>query len=304
MTLLIHPGMHKTGTTWLQERVFSDPRLFTSLMTHREVFDTFARPHDFDFSVSHAKFILEQRRQVASSERVEVISSETLCGNPLLGQTESRRIADRLAAVVGQAKILITVREQRATIKALYYQYVKRGGRKSISDYLNYVPEPGYYTFDKRQLAYSRLVCYYAELFGDENILVLPQEALARSPGRYFERLIVFATGNLVDAGVEPPDRTRIGASPPASGLPLLRFSSHFRRLPMNHDPVIPWEWFGWLLAAVSYRWTLGNHRARKRIDDIVGTASTGLYGQSNKELQRFCPFDLSSLGYEVAERP
>ncbi|WP_394269981.1 hypothetical protein [Qipengyuania sp.] len=301
MTLLIHPGLHKTGTTWLQERVFTDQRIFNNLMTHEEIFDTFVRPHDFDFDPQAAQSFLEARRARGATGKVDVVSSETLCGNPLTGQRESLSIADRLVKITGQAKILITVRNQVATMKASYIQYVKRGGRKSVAQYLRFKPEPGYYFFDKKQLAYTPFVEHYAGLYGASNVLVLAQEALARYPDRYFSELITFATGKAPEPGIGLPDRSRVGASPPVSGLPLLRFSSHFRRGPLNDDPILPWEWIGSTLAGAAYRWTLGEKRASMELDLAMRAASTGLYGQSNRALQRYCPFDLEELGYEMA---
>lgn len=301
MTLLIHPGLHKTGTTWLQERVFTDQRIFNNLMTHEEIFDTFARPHDFDFDPQAAQSVLEARRARGATGKVDVVSSETLCGTRMTGQRESRSIADRLVKITGPARILITVREQFATMKASYIQYVKRGGRKSVTQYLEFKPEPGYYFFDKKQLAYSSFVEHYADLYGSSNVLVLPQEALARYPDRYFSELITFATGKAPEPGIGLPDRSRVGASPPVSGLPLLRFSSHFRRGPLNNDPILPWEWLGSALASAAYRWTLGEKKAAGQLNQAMREASTDLYGSSNQALQSFCPFDLGELGYEMA---
>ncbi|MDG6079099.1 hypothetical protein E3U23_07830 [Erythrobacter litoralis] len=304
MTLLLHPGLHKTGTTWLQEAVFSNSPLFNDLMTHQEIFDVFVRPHDFDFDPQVAAEYLTDRRRQMSDGRVDVISSETLCGTRMTGQRESRIIADRLAQTCQPAKILITIREQKATLKASYFQYIKRGGRKSIDEYLSFRPEPGFYFFDKDQLSYDRLIEHYAKLFGAENLLVLPQEALARKLEAYFDQLVLHATGRLPDIHTPMPDRTRIGASPPASGLPLLRLSSHFRRTPVDNDPFMPFEPIGNLLASLGYRWKIGERAAAHRIDEAMSAATENRYAASNANIQRYCPFDLAELGYQVAGGP
>jgi hypothetical protein len=44
MPLLIHPGFHKTGTTWLQQQVFSDTRAFHMLFDHEEIDRLFIPP--------------------------------------------------------------------------------------------------------------------------------------------------------------------------------------------------------------------------------------------------------------------
>ena len=302
MTILLHPGLHKTGTTWLQEAVFSNSTFFNNLMTHREIFDVFVRPHDFDFDAEVAADFLNIRRRSMGDERVGVISSETLCGTRMTGQRESRTIANRLATTFGAVKILITIREQTATLKASYFQYIKRGGRKTVREYLSFQPEPGFYFFDKDQLAYDKLIEHYAALFGPDNVLVLPQEALARKPKAYFDQLILHATGKLPGTDVPMPDLTPIGASPPASGLPLLRWSSHFRRTPVDNDPFLPIEPVGNFLASLAYRWKVGNQVATKRINDAMSAATRNRYAASNSATQRYCPFDLADLGYQVSD--
>ena len=83
--------------------------------------------------------------------------------------------------ITGSAKILLNVRSQQGTLVASYLQFVKRGGRKSFDEFLEFKPEPGFFFFDVSQLAYHHLVDYYANHYGAKNILVLPQEALLKS---------------------------------------------------------------------------------------------------------------------------
>ena len=148
MTLLVHPGFHKTGTSWLQKQLFSDARLFNKLFDHREIHDLMVKPHDLVFDAEGVRQAIDQRRSAPDNPVIDVISSETLCGSPFTGRRASAAIANRLAQTTGPAKVLITIREQGAMLKSTYLQYVKRGGRMSLADFVGYQPEPDYPTFD------------------------------------------------------------------------------------------------------------------------------------------------------------
>lgn len=300
MTLLIHPGFHKTGTSWLQNQLFVDGRLFNKMFGHGEIYDLIVAPHALGFDAVTARDTIAGRRSAADSAIVDIISSETLCGNPLTGRRNSKAIADRLVQATGPAKVLFTIREQASILKSTYLQYVKRGGRMTLARFVDYRPEPEYPSFDMEQLVPCRLVEYYASLYGEGNVIVLPQEALLRERDLYFEELIKFVTG------APPPPSISISAtppsakSPPASGIFLLRLASHFLRTPVNTDPVIPAEPIGKVLLAAGYRWKLGNKRADKVLRAEIAEMVRGRFRADNDRLQRYCPFDLAQYGYET----
>lgn len=135
MTLLLHPGFHKTATSWLQQTVFSEERLFRSLLDHQQIDDRLVRPHDLSFDANSAKLEIDRLREEASSSPVDVISSEVLSGNILFGSRDSQAVAERLANTCSDAKVLLTVRAQKSITKSIYLQYIKRGGRLSIDDF-------------------------------------------------------------------------------------------------------------------------------------------------------------------------
>lgn len=302
MTLLVHPGFHKTGTSWLQEQLFTDQRLFNKLFDHQEIWELVVRPHDFRFDPEPARAAIAARRSNAAEGRVDVISSEILCGNPLIGQRDSRVLADRLAAVTGPARIVLTVRAQGQILKSTYLQYVKRGGRMTLRDFVSYSPEPGYFFFAPELLEFHHLVEHYALAYGADNVLVLPQEILFANPPAYMRALVEFATSSPPPPDMEIPARRGVGKSPPASGIPLLRLASHFRRTPLNTDPIVRWETLGRMLFSAAYRWSWGEPKAGKAMQAEAQAVVRNHFGPSNDRLQRFCPFDLSELGYAVGQ--
>ncbi|VAW02231.1 hypothetical protein MNBD_ALPHA04-675 [hydrothermal vent metagenome] len=300
MTLLIHPGFHKTGTTWMQEVLFKDERLFNLMFDQLETDALLVRPHDFQFSKQDATASIDARRSAADSNLIDVISSELLCGNMFSGSRDSRILAERLFAVTGPAKILLTVRAQRPMLKSVYLQYVKRGGRKSLTDFLNFEPEPGYNWFRPEIFEFHHLADHYASLFGAQNILVLPQELLIGDRQAFFEILMKFVTGEALVEGMSVSNEKGVGISPPSSAIPMLRFANLLRKTPVNPEAMTSFSGVGDLLTSLSYRMRFGRKRKDANISREIKSFADGRYGVSNTKLQSYVPVDLSDLGYET----
>ncbi len=300
MTPLIHPGFHKTATTWLQETVFANGRYFNALASHEEVDDLVVRPHDTVYDPAGLKALVAERVEMGSPGSANVLSSEILSGNILLGSRDSVTIASRVASAVPDAKILFTVRSQKAITKSIYVQYLKRGGRLPLDQFLRYAPPPGYTWFDPDTLEFDRLVSIYAGHYGDANILVLPQELLRHKKQEYLERLFAFAgiTGTPTIAELEQANAR--GVSPRASGLALIRFSNRLRQTTFNPAPRPSTERIGGAIQALGYRWKLGSESAEARMKAVINEVLGDRYCASNARLQQFTPFDLRELGYDM----
>jgi len=300
MSLLIHPGFHKTATTWLQQSVFSDRTIFRSLLTHQEIDALLVRPHDFDFEPSHVSEAIRELRGDTEAAVVDVISSEILSGNILFGSRDSLSIAGRLAATCPQAKILLTVRSQPSIAKSIYMQHVKRGGRLSVAEFFSPGLEPGYFGFDPGSLDFGRMAQAYADRFGHDHVLVLPQELLRADREQFLALLYNFA-GVQTDGLSNQPERAAAhGVSPPASGLGLIRLSNIIRHTPITPGSFGPFKAVGNALSAAGYRWTLGKASADARLGHDIAQQIDFDFGPSNTALQKYCPVDLGELGYAL----
>ena len=304
MSLLIHPGFHKTGTTWLQQQLFSDSRYFLMMFDHEEIDGLFIRPHDLEFSVADVASEVARRRAAAGSPVIEVISSENLSGQPFAGSLLSRTVAQRLADTCGPAKILLTVRAQLPITRSLYMQYLKRGGRLTIDKFLSYQPEPNYAWFNESVLKFGNLARCYGQLFGDENVLALPQELLARDRRAWLGHFFRFVIGAEPPTDLDLDGRERTGVSPPASGMPLLRTANLFREGPLNPNAIRTFGWLGDMLHRGAYRWKVGNGAAERTLNAIIRKRFSGQFAADNKLLQNYCPVDLRALGYEMEPDP
>lgn len=184
--VLIHVGLQKTGTTWLQHWMHAHP----SIAYRLDSFGGVQRPVDIC------------RTAMAASPRWYAISDENLTGglawpegytNLLMrhegfdrqptGLLEHRtRVADQLHAMFPHATILITTRGFSGALRSLYAQVVRFGGDQPfetfVKTYANFITD----WFD-----YNSVVEMYRARFG--NVLLLPYEVLAEDQPRY-ERLL------------------------------------------------------------------------------------------------------------------
>ncbi len=229
---LIHIGYTKTGTKWLQGYVFDAPALgfYQPVERGEEVASFIVAPNALDFDEDRARSVFgEILERQDSRPGVPVISAERLAGHPDSGGFDSQQIADRVAAVFPDSRVLIVVREQVDMLLSTYQLYVRSGGPLTLYEYAN-PPEMGRNrlpVFDFRHLEYDRLVRYYYDLFGRENVLVKPYEALVTDPPGYVRDIVEFAGATPEDGAIESlPFRRRVNASAPLLSLAVRRRSN------------------------------------------------------------------------------
>jgi len=198
MKYLVHIGYPKAGSTWLQSGLFSgiDSRLqplrnsqknkryfksgenlFNSpeIPILKDTLKKYVYPTYFDVG----KAVKELEKNTQFNADVTILSNEVWTGHPFSGGITFDEYAQRIKKVIPKAKILIVVRRQEDLILSSYAHFViKSGGLCDLKRFLsskfhNQIPwsNPLYY-------CYHFLVERYIELFGKENVLVLPFELL------------------------------------------------------------------------------------------------------------------------------
>jgi hypothetical protein len=207
MSVLIHIGYHKTGTNWLQRRLFSDPSTGYRWLGKRpgsHPVRRFVRDRPFEFDPDGVRAAL--RPLIAEAEGaglLPVLSLERLSGSALSGGYDSVRIADRLHQVFPGGRILVVVREQRSMVVSTYKGYVQQGGAAPLEHFLEgrrsaTFRVPG---FDPAYLEYDGLIAHYRGLFGPDNVLALAFEQFVEDGRGFVERIASFA-GRPVPANV------------------------------------------------------------------------------------------------------
>ena len=138
--VLVHIGLHKTATSWLQENLFTRMELgFYGPAESRKRRALVKNVGHFLVADESGHLINEWefdaravRASLASFEAREglwpVVSYERLSGHPLSNGFDRQMICHRIKAVFPKARILICIREQRAIILSNYVQYLRNGG--------------------------------------------------------------------------------------------------------------------------------------------------------------------------------
>ncbi len=316
--VLVHIGMHKTASSWLQEHLFgrpdtgfwsaASPELPAKLRAkygsgafYRGQDGGFVRDEDFDPSRVRGHLALETMPAGSCC----IVSNERLSGHPLSGGVDRTVICQRLKAVVPQARILLVIREQRSMILSNYMQCLKFGGAAGIEAYLVGKNDGRVPTLSPVFWQYDKLIALYTAAFGAENLLVLPYEVLASEPSLFIGRICEFVQ---VKPPANLPFGTKSNARPDYFAYDCLRFASPWLRSSRGNGfaPSLLGRKKGKAVHTKLQRWTASvtptawNDRAKGTLLDRIEKRTAGFYGESNRVTSAMTGIDLASYGYEI----
>lgn len=221
---IIHVGVAKSGTTFLQRILFElHPNVIRLGQPYedkalRRLVDSLKRDDDYDFDFAALEAKIEAFQNVAQDgERVFVFSDETLTSPEM-----KSIVADRLHRLFGPSKILITIRNQISSIQSYYARQgriLKRvpgkwnGRHIEFEEWFDYcVNNPRGTHLDR--INYKKIMKIYMERFGEENVHVLLFEDMANSNHVFTESLMDLLGGptsvieNLLKKGAVNPRST------------------------------------------------------------------------------------------------
>lgn len=305
---LVHIGYHKTASTLLQNALFARRDLgFERLENDRyHIKLDFVKQGAFDdLPPNRVESYRRRSREAQERGHTLVVSHERLSGYPASGGFDAKLIADRVKNCLPDARILVFVREQRSMIFSFYLQYISDGGSLSFRRLttplqwtLHRQPE-----FDFRSFAYAQCIAYYRQLFGADNVLVLPYEALRSEPQRIAREIAQFCGQ---DPSRIPHD---IFGAPANEGMPILMqalrrpLNALFNRNQLSPQAPIRFPPFDRYYRKLRPLFALGRlidgplrRRLERRIEQAVGDR----YAESNQQLQRMTRYDLRRLGYSL----
>lgn len=303
---LLHIGYHRTGSTWLQRIVFGGPEPGGFICPWER--DLIVRelilvdPFEFDADAARDAFAPGMKLALEES-RVPVLSQERLSGSPFSGGFDSRPIAERLAAVFPEGRVLVVIRDQVDMIVSIWKRYVRVGGAASLRSFVRppQTRKLDVPLFDFAHVDYARLVSCYQRLFGRANVLVLPFELLTEDPVGFVSSIAGFA-------GATPPKvadtRPRnVSQSALASALKrrlnllLVRDAVNpaapFDDARINRRLIAGFRSFDRVrfLRALRARW---ERRLREEAHEVVGDR----YAESNRTLVELTGVELGRYGY------
>lgn len=296
---LIHIGMPKCASTWLQRQLFRPVNGYARRYGPLESNLAFISPRPFQWRPPQALHKL-----TAAGDRVPLISGETLAGNPLTGGADAEIILQRLTRALPRARILIVIREQQAMLRSLYQLLVNWGSPYDLKTLLA-SPLPGNAPrFDPQYLCYDHLIEAYQSAFTAERVLVLPYELFTRDADQFIQAINRFAG---VDTGQYP---TQVDTGKVANrgrslaSLEIKRCYNRFiartafdlrgvhapRKIQSsgNYSPWIPQRLSQW---------------QERRFRNTALRALGSYYAHSNARTQTLTGLDLHALGYQLEQQ-
>jgi len=302
---IFHVGLHKTGTTWFQKKFY--PRVSGYRFIPRELVRvTLLAESPLAFDAAEAR----KRLQIDGDEPA-IVCEEDLSGvlhNGLLSLYAAKEMANQIAAIAPEARIVLFVRSQTSLAASSYHQYLREGGTGSVHAYL--FPEDYHHPgdvrplkvprFDFRQFEFDRLVAHYDGLFGRENVFVFALEQFRKEPEQFLDDFCA-------KLGIDrPPDvaNERLNPSFRRGLLPVVRAMNRFtRRSVIDKSAIvhIPY-WYQRrkkLLKWANRRSVFGSPPTAEK---LLGTRTfqwiQRRFRESNLALERRMAIDLHALGY------
>lgn len=211
--VILHIGLHKTGTTYLQRVLFPELPGLVSLVSAFRFRDLAAA--------------------AARSNRI-LISDEALCGLPFRSQRswldEFRATVRGLAGLFPRAHVIIGVRRQDGMLLSLYKQYLHEGGTEPIERFFDVRANRGLLRW--QDLEWQPRIGLLKNVFGAPPF-IYTQEEILNSPSHFVNDLTRFVGLPAVTIETVPQHRN-VGVN--ALQARLLRFMNRadrqFRRLP------------------------------------------------------------------------
>jgi hypothetical protein len=192
--ILFHIGLHKTATSLLQRHLFTEENGYRPV-PRREILATFVDKFSTEGPSAAELDRLDGLSAAAAADGLLAVAShERLHGYPATGCYDRRLILGRIASVRQRPRILVVIREQRSWIYSMWKQSIVDGSHLSLSRFLD---EDAHVTrrvpaFSFAAVDFLRLHDALLELFGGENVLMLPYELYAAEPEAFLSRIAGF----------------------------------------------------------------------------------------------------------------
>lgn len=298
--------MPKSASTWLQKRVFNQSDLgFLHLEEKRLALFRKILPQNTPYYDEEdcKQYLREELLDEAYHRNLlPVWSNELLSGWPTYGSQNRVLIANRLASLFPDAKILLIVREQKAIINSTYNQYIQEGGTMNVQTYMTKEwVAPYFQGFNLVQYDYYQLVSLYKDLFKPQNVFCLPYELLKYDPSQFIEKIFDFAgLEHQFDSGLLT--RETLNQAPSDSNLWLRR---HFGKLASNrisasNQNALYYNFHIKKLWKIMELPRFVDSRLKRKKSNIIDAHVGHTFRESNRMLQNLTDIDLETLGYDL----
>lgn len=305
--VIIHVGLHKTGTTWLRRHLFA-PRDGHEIVYSRDwrlLRGNFVIPDVYHYSADRAR--AEFAGLVAEAEargQPLVLSDEMLAALPWRSRFVRAVTADRLAEVFPGATVVMTIREQGALIASSYGHYVRGGFSAGLDDFLAQpegedarvwtpIIEPAH--FD-----YEQALDLYEARFGTGRVLLAPLEWVTRNTDAFLDRLAA-ASGVRLDPALRADGAKIVNTADSAIACAVARHVNRLvaqdARWRRGEGGLRPQAVLGLVDRLLPER---VKKRANERLRARVRAAIGDRYRASNRRVSERIGIDLEDYGYVV----
>jgi hypothetical protein len=195
--IFLHVGLHKTGTTFLQNHVFTklDPQevCYNPTPVKAIIKDLYRKNLQEDYWETHIEAIEKELKQIP--QPIIFISYEILSGTPWNNYEDFTLMADFLAKAFPNPVILLVIRNQVDWLISLYKEALKDGAGISINKFLNFQgtfkerASKGYTNVNALGFNFVFMSRYYEKVFGSENVHLLFYEDLSLQPEYFFSQI-------------------------------------------------------------------------------------------------------------------
>lgn len=316
-SILIHPGFAKAMTTFMQDVVFSShsqinhigrqywsDHLPASVCYHSADLIRYITGRD---SIDYDDFLAESvfgnlKHQRFNKGYLNTISDESLT---YACNADRKIIAMRLKKLMPNAKILFTIRSQYTLLVSAFFwlRYTKLAIPNKFHKWLsssNLIYNDIYDDFFLRQYRYCEVIEEYSQLFGKDNILIVPVESIAVDKDTVCKKI----ESNI---GIDSRELAQIFRTKPVNVRPSImsiyyvRFYSQLRwflgRQTAARDIISYGDGINKKIISLFNR--IYPHR-KLELDDNSYEFITNYYSKSNKELAVNYNLELEKYGYPL----
>jgi hypothetical protein len=309
-TLLVHIGLPKAGSTWLQRQVFDNRELGfispwgqQSIVTLEQVRarDSFVFDQEIE---DHQKVYSEGVTAARAAGLTPVASHECLVVDPIGGAFPIRESTRRIAKLFPTSKIFMLIREQKAIMLSSYMEHLRRGFTTTLERFLGFDAQGrlGYVGVCPREsLLYDNLIGHLHEVFGRDRVLVLPMEMI--QDGTILPHLLSFVGRSMDDPG------QYVNSSPERhhrkSDYVFLRFLNRFgqsRSVNKDGDTPLRKAAYGANIALNYVTPKFAYNTQRKKLQDKIAEFVGEYYLESNTRASQLIGVNLRDYGYPARD--
>jgi hypothetical protein len=249
--IILHIGMQKTATTFLQWNVFH--YLDVNYLWH-----FFYKPFLKGFLDFKKKVDLEKTKRIMPSyleeEKINLISEENLYTSMFSKEDDRFIMLDRVKTVFPNAKIIFGTREKEEILPSWYKEYVAVGGVLSYDEFLD-----SHMNLEK--LDYKPYIDELKKHYGNENVFVYSLDDIKRDQDEVIKKMCEFMEVEAPKSYRETP--SRVGYQPFMIKISL--FLNKLFKTPLNDKGLIPW-WGPVLPHNILFHSFLFRKRPRKKL--------------------------------------